>query len=157
MDASNAVRDSKVDGTQLVQGEKAKIRKNVDYIPEGASEHNDEGFYLDGNYATVRNEYDEIFLELNMFLHHNGKPTVHEGIYMVWMQVIDPLKSNDKTGDYYEGFSCAVRYDESVKPLIRSNYLFRVGYVGSNAMEYELGDFESLLEADQVEEYPWLL
>ena len=46
----------------------------ADAIPKGATENNEEGFYLDGNYATVMNKYNELFLEVNLELHHDGRP-----------------------------------------------------------------------------------
>ena len=42
-------------------------------IPKGATENNEMGFYLDGEYTTVINEYKEVIFELSMTLHHNGK------------------------------------------------------------------------------------
>ena len=57
----------------------------------------------------------------------------------------------------YEGFACAIRYDASVAPLIRSNYLYRFGYIGTDPLQYAKGSFDRLLRNDQTDQYPWLL
>lgn len=48
------------------------IRVEVPIIPKGATENNEEGYYLTGNYATVVNKYSEVQLEINLTLHHEN-------------------------------------------------------------------------------------
>jgi len=120
------------------------------------------GFWLDGSYATIKNSYGELYMEVNLTLHHDGIPLKNDRVYMIWMQVIDPVKSVEIKRNYYEGFSCSIRYDESIykatgKPLIRSNYLERTGYKGTNSLTYARGSYKNLLEGDQTEEHAWLL
>ena len=104
------------------------------------------GFYIDGDYATVENKYGELFLEVNLTLHHNGRKQLNDYIYMIWVQVHDPEKTEDGS-IHYEGFSCAIRYDKSIyekvgSPLIRSNYLERMGYNGKSSLDYEKGTWK---------------
>ena len=59
--------------TDKGNGKITYLPTKVAIIPEGATENNEMGFYLDGEYATIINEYKEIILELSMTLHHDGK------------------------------------------------------------------------------------
>ena len=138
------------------------VRNPIAIIRYGATEDNEEGFWLDGDYATVKNKYNELFLEVNLTLHHPGIPIKNDRVYMIWLQVIDPIKSKELKKPYYEGFSCSIRYDESIykatgKPLIRSNYLDRMGYKGENSLTYARGSYKNLLKSDQTEAHAWLL
>ena len=133
------------------------VKNEVALIPKGATENNEEGFYLDGWYATVQDQYGELYLEVELELHHNHIPQVNNGVYMVWIQVIDPVKSKENSMPYYEGFSCAIRYDESLGTKIRSNYLTRTGYIGTRSLAYDRETYKRLLREDQTELYPWLL
>ena len=67
--------------------------------------------------------------------------------------MIDPVQSRREKTEYYEGFSCSIRYDESIYeltglPLIRSNYLERAGYRGTNSLTYARGNYKKLLVDD---------
>ena len=50
------------------------VKTDVALIPKGATENNEEGFYLDGWYATVQDQYGELYLEVELELHHNNIP-----------------------------------------------------------------------------------
>ena len=70
---------------------------------------------------------------------------------MIWLQVIDPVKSVELKKPFYEGFSCSIRHDDSIyqaigKPLIRSNYLDRMGYKGTESMTYAIGKYKEILK-----------
>ena len=55
------------------------------FIPKGATENNEEGFYMDGWYATVKDQYDELYLEVEMELHHDGIKQVNNAVYLMWI------------------------------------------------------------------------
>ena len=136
-------------------------KRDIAVIPKGTTEYNEMGFWIDGDYATVKNKYGELFLEVNLTLHHPDHPQVNDYIYMIWMQVYDEKKT-EKGVQHYEGFSCAIRYDESIykqvgSPYIRSNYLERMGYSGNTSLAYEKGTWKTLVFKEQTEDYPWLL
>ena len=76
---------------------------------------------------------------------------------MIWLQVIDPIKTLQLEKEYYEGFACAVRYDKELGSRIRSNFLYRFGYRGTERLTYATGTFDRLLRDDQTENYSWLL
>jgi hypothetical protein len=138
-------------------GETTVVKTKIAIIPKGATENNEEGFYLDGDYSTVRNTYGEMFLEVNLMLHHDGIKQRNDGIYMIWLQVIDPIKSKEQNENYYEGFACAIRYDKKLGDFIRSNYLYRYGYRGTERMNYVEDTFDRVLRDDKTENYAWLL
>ncbi len=140
---------------QDLDGEVTVLKTKMAIIPRGATENNEEGFYLDGDYSTIKNRYGELFLELNIQLHHDGIKQIDDGIYMIWLQVIDPLKSEEE--NYYEGFACSVRYDADLEEKIRSNYLFRYGYRGTRKMNYATDTWDRMLRDDRTENYAWLL
>jgi len=76
---------------------------------------------------------------------------------MIWLQVIDPVKTKQLEKEYYEGFACAIRYDSKLGSQIRSNFLYRFGYRGTDRLTYATGTFDRLLRDDQTENYAWLL
>ena len=84
---------------------------------------------MTGDYSTVQDVYGDITFEVNMKVHHNHLPQYDGWVYMVWLQAIDPAKSTEDD-PWYEGFSCSIRYDDSIGSAIRSNFLFRQGYLG---------------------------
>ena len=73
-------------------------------------------------------------------------------VYLVWLQAIDERLSTEEVLQL-EGFSCSIRYKSNWdfvddKMIIPSNQLYRMGYIGTEAMQYTLGTFDKLLEAD---------
>ena len=71
---NNSDPDSIVDDFRQtdISGERTVRKTKTAIIPKGATENNEEGFYLDGDYSTVKNEYGEMYLEVNLKLHHDG-------------------------------------------------------------------------------------
>ncbi len=51
---------------QDLDGDVTVLKTKMAIIPRGATENNEEGFYLDGDYSTIKNRYGELFLELNI-------------------------------------------------------------------------------------------
>lgn len=128
----------------------------IDLIPKGATVNNEMGFWLTADYSTVEQLTGELSFELNMTL-HNPKQE-NNWIYMIWLQAIDPILTNPSR-NFYEGFSCAIRYDESLGTEIRSNYLYRIGYRGVRTLQYAEGRHDELffVEEEQTDQYPWLV
>ena len=56
-------------------------------------------------------------------------------VYLIWLQAIDPYLTNPSR-NFYEGFSCGIRYEEGGENGIRSNYMYRYGYRGVDTMQY---------------------
>ena len=85
-------------------------------------------------------------------------------IYMIWFQIIDPYLTNPSR-NFYEGFSCAVRYDKSQEIAgILGNNLYKVGYRGVDKLEDAVGVFDQLLviksienPGEQTDKFPWEL
>ena len=112
-------------------------------IPQGATENNEMGFWLDATYSTILDQYQELKLELDLTLHHNGRIQEVDWVYLFWLQAIDELKSTEEE-QRLEGFVCAMRYKESFpvegsKILPTSNELYRMGYIGTTPLQYETG------------------
>ena len=99
----------------------------MDIIPKGATENNDPYFWLTADYSTVEQLTGEKTFVINLTL-HNPKQE-NNWVYMIWVQAIDPYLTNPSR-NFYEGFSCAIRYDSSLGSTVRPNYLYRVGYRG---------------------------
>ena len=53
---------------------------------------------------------------------------------------------------HYESFVCAIRYDEGeggkFAAKIRPQYLYRMGYIGTEPLEYAKGSYEKLMRQD---------
>ena len=79
--------------TDKGDGKITYLPTKVAIIPKGATENNEMGFYLDGEYSTIINEYKEIILELSMTLHHDGKKQKQDEVFLFWVQAIDPFKT----------------------------------------------------------------
>jgi len=103
----------------------------VDIILKGATENNEDGFWLTGDYSTVEDLTGDLTFEVNLTL-HNPKQE-NNWIYLIWLQAIDPYLTNPSR-NFYEGFSCGIRYDESLGTTIRGNYLYRYGYRGVDTL-----------------------
>ena len=77
---------------------------------------------------------------------------------MFWVQAVDTekvkeaVKRRDYETTYYEGFVCAIRYDEGedakFEAKIRPQYLYRMGTIGTESMQYAKGSYEKLLRLD---------
>ena len=126
----------------------------VDIIKKGATENNEPGYWLTGNFSTVEDLTGDLTFEVNLTL-HNPKQE-NNLIYLIWMQAIDPYLTNPSR-NFYEGFSCAIRYDESLGTIIRGNYLYRYGYRGVETLQYAPGRHDEILKDEKTEQYPWLV
>ena len=106
-------------------------------IRRGTTEHNIKNWYLDGDYSSVLDQFGDITLEVNMTLHHpKGVKHVNDGVYLFWLQAPDPAKFDEDLGEYYESFTCAIRFSETYSPEIHPIYLFRMGYIGRDKLQY---------------------
>ena len=81
--------------------------------------------------------------------HPKGVAHVNDGVYLFWIQAPDPAKYDEVLGEYYESFTCAIRYSDTYSPEIHPIYLFRMGYVGRDALQYANNvNFLKLMEDD---------
>ena len=48
---------------------------------------------------------------------------------MTWFQMVDPYLTNPSR-DFYESFSCGIRYDRGYGEIVGSNYMYPIGYRG---------------------------
>ena len=82
---------------------------------------------------------------------------------MIWFQIIDPYLTNPSR-NFYEGYSCAMRYDSSYGEQIRGNYLYEYGYRGVNTLDEAQGRHDELLfdpndelGGERTEDFPWVV
>mmetsp|Transcript_1787 Transcript_1787/g.2533 ORF Transcript_1787/g.2533 Transcript_1787/m.2533 type:complete len:117 (+) Transcript_1787:314-664(+) len=79
---------------------------------------------------------------------------------MTWFQMVDPYLTNPSR-DFYESFSCGIRYDSSYGEVVSSNYLYPIAYRGVKRLENAEGYHDQLLidKKEQVNEqtknYSW--
>ena len=77
-------------------------------------------------------------------------------MYMIWLQAIDPYLTNPSR-NFYEGFSCGIRYEQNSDNSIRSNYIYTFGYRGVDTMMDSTGRHDELIDDEKTEEYPWAI
>ena len=70
---------------------------------------------------------------------------------MQWFQIIDPYLTNPSR-NFYEGFSCALRYDKSTGSKVNVNNLYTIGYRGVDKLDQAIGRHDELLLEPDVEE-----
>lgn len=108
----------------------------VDIIPYGSKENPDDQasakYYLTGEYVSIEQLTGELSFEISLTLHTPIQNT--NWIYMVWFQIIDPYLTNPSR-DFFEGYSCAVRYDISQVSSINGNFLYKIGYRGVKKLD----------------------
>ena len=82
---------------------------------------------------------------------------------MIWFQIIDPYLTNPSR-NFYEGYSCAMRYDSSYGEQIRGNYLYEYGYRGVDTLDEAQGRHDELLfdpndelGGERTENFPWVV
>lgn len=85
---------------------------------------------MTGKYSTVEQLTGELSFEIEMTL--NSPRLGQNWVYMMWMQVIDPYLTNPGR-DFYEGFSCGMRYDGAYAE-IPSNNLYPIVYRGVDTL-----------------------
>ena len=63
---------------------------------------------------------------------------------MIWFQIIDPYLTNPSR-NFYEGYSCAIKYDKGAGPKINDKNLYTIGYRGVDKLDEVLGRHDELL------------
>ena len=100
------------------------LTKDVDIIPEADAV---DGYWITGSYSTVEQLTGEASFEVDLKLH---SPKQNNGwVYMIWFQIIDPYLTNPSR-NFYEGYSCAIRYTSGLGDDIPLNQIYTIGYRG---------------------------
>lgn len=121
-------------------------------IADGATENNSPGYYLDGSYSTIVTITGAYKFEIKQTLH---TPKQNENwVYLNWGQFLDVGETTELT-DWYESWTCGVRYNENSLKRVSSNDVYLFGYRGSSLLKNATGKHTALYTAEQ-QDFPWI-